>query len=164
LPRKARFRAAVGFAAAAARAGAAWLGAALLISNPEPAVLLGVAGGVVLLLGGSVSSTRSRFVRVLVCLAAVVVARLVAGPLLATLVALVIAVGWWLRIVPSDALVALAAFGVGAAAAGMASLRVFVSFWTLGAFTVAAARGVRRLRGRGLSRETRPSASLAHEN
>ena len=164
MPRKDRLRAGAQFAAAAARAGGAWLGAALLVSNPQPAVVLGLAAGVVLLIGGSMASTRSRYTRALLCLAAVVAARLIAGPLLAILAALVVVVGWWLRTRLSDALVALTAFGVGAAAAGMASLRLFVSFWALGAFTVAAAGVVRRFRSRGLSGETRTSPALASEN
>ena len=164
MPPKGRLRAAAKFAAAAARAGGAWLGAALLVSNPQPAVVLGLAAGVVLLIGGSMASTRSRYARALLCLAAVVTARLMAGPLLAILVAAVVVVGWWVRTRLSDALVALAAFGVGAAVAGMASFRLFVSFWALGAFTVAGATVVRRFRTRGLSGETRPSPPLAHEN
>jgi hypothetical protein len=164
LRRKDRLRAAARFAAAAARAGGAWLGAALLVSNPEPAVVLGSAAGVVLLIGGSVSSAHHRLARALGCVAAVVGARLIGGPLLAVLVALLIAVGWWLRIKPSDALIGLATFGFGAATAGMASPSLFVSFWGLGVLTVAAASLFRRLRSRGLAGETRPTAPLAHEN
>jgi hypothetical protein len=164
LPRKGRLRAGAQFAVAAVRAGGAWLGAALLVSNPEPTVILGVAGGVVLLIGGSLARTRSRLARVLVCVAAVVLARLIGGPILAALIALIVVIGWWLRITSSDALLGLASFGIGAAAAGMASLQLFASFSALGALTVAVAGVVRRLRRRGLSGETPSSPALANEN
>ena len=162
--RKDRVRAAAEFAGGATTAGAAWLGTALLVSNPEPTVVLGVAGAAVLLIGGVAARTRVRWGRALICVVPVVLARLVAGPGMAILVAIILAAGWGLQIRRSDALLGLAVFGAGAAAVGMSSLRLFAGFWALGACTVATVRLVRRLQERRLSAESSPAVPLAHEN
>ena len=162
--RKDRLRAAARFAGGATLAGAAWLGTALLVSNPEPTVVLGVFGAAILLIGGSAARLRARWGQSLICAAPLVLARLVAGPGMAILVALILAAGWWLRMTASDALFGLAAFGVGAAAVGMAPLHLFIGFWMFGAFTVAMTHVARRFRDRRLSDESTTVASLAHEN
>jgi hypothetical protein len=137
---------------------------ALLISDPEPAGLLGVAGAGVLLAGGLAARTRVVWVQLLTCAAPVVLARIVAGPGVAILVAVIVAAGWWLRVARSDAILGLAVFGIGAAVVGMASLRLFAWFWALGALSVAVTCLLRRRRDRRLSDESSTALPLAHEN
>lgn len=153
------------FAAVSGRAGAAWLGTILLVGSADPALVLASVAVAVIVGGGIAATARgSVYLRIVPCIAAVILARLIAGPLAAFVVTGLVALGWALRVTPSDAILGLGAFGIGAAILGMASLRLLVAFWALGAVSRAAVRARRRLRRTRLPVETDPVSLLAREN
>jgi hypothetical protein len=153
------------FAAVTGRAGAAWLGVEVLVGSADPALVLASVAVTVMVGGGIAATARGPvYPRIVPCIAAVILARLIAGPLAAFVVTGLVALGWALRVTRSDAILGLGAFGVGAAALGMASFRLLVVFWALGAVSTAAARAWRRLRRARLPVETDPVALLAREN
>jgi hypothetical protein len=135
-----------------ARAGAAWLGLGLILADENPARVLGLVAALLALAGGwaSRAAVRPALLRALACLLPVLLARLAAGPVAAILAAGCLAAGWWLRVRASDAVLVLALFGGGVAAASTPSWRLLLAFALLGALTVgirpALALGVRGLR------------------
>ena len=71
-------------------------------------------------------------IRVLVSIGTVILARLALGTSGAALAAILLALGAWLRLGFSDAIVGLAVFGGVVALLGSASLRIAAVFWALG--------------------------------
>lgn len=117
------------------------------------------------LVGGIAATARWHVsVRLAVCAATVLLARVFTGPSSAAGVTLLIAFGWWIRMRPWDAVTGLSIFGIGAAAMGMASLRLFAFFWILGAASIVGARAWRSFRGGRLRDETTSAPLLAREN
>ena len=162
---KASFRTWAGLVAEAARAGGAWLGVGLLVSSAEPFEVLAVVAATITLVGGIAATARWHvFVRLAACAATVLLARVLTGPASAAGVTLLIAFGWWIRIRPWDAVTGLSIFGIGAAAMGMASLRLFAFFWILGAASIGGARAWRSFRRGRLRDETTSAPLLAREN
>lgn len=166
MPLKVDLRPGVRFFLRAARAGGAWLGIGLIVGSAQPIEILVVAASAVTLMGGIAATAQRRhlYVRLAICAAAVLLARAVAGPLAATVVAVLVTFGWWLRLTPAAALAGLAVFGIGAAVMGMASVRLFASFWILGAASIGCARVWRRFRYRRLRGERASAVVLAREN
>ena len=123
-----------------------------------------MAATITLVGGMAATARRHMFVRLVACAATVVLARVLTGPASAAGVTLLIAFGWWIRMRPWDAVTGLAIFGVGAAAMGMASVRLFAFFWILGAASIGAARVWRSRRRGRLRDETNSAPLLAREN
>jgi hypothetical protein len=70
--------------------------------------------------------------RIVLSLATIVLARLALGPSGAALATLLLALGAWLRIRPTDAVLGLAVFGDAVAAVGGPSTGLVLVFWILG--------------------------------
>jgi hypothetical protein len=121
--------------AVAAKAGGAALGLAVVASSPDPELVAGVLGIVLVVIGGATWTTGGRNavpLRMLVSLATIVLARLALGSSAAALAALLLALGAWLRIRPTDAVLGLAVFGGAVAVLGGASLGLVLILWILG--------------------------------
>ena len=162
---RASFRICARLLAETARAGGAWLGVGLLVSSAEPFEVLAALAAAITLVGGIAATARRHVsVRLGACAATVLLARVLAGPASAAGVALLLAFGWWIRMRPWDAVTGLSIFGIGAAAMGMASLRLFAFFWILGAASIGGARAWRSFRRGRLRNETASAPLLAREN
>jgi hypothetical protein len=123
------------WAATAAKAGGAALGLAVVVSSPDPELVLGLLGTLLLVVGGMTWSRVGRSalpLRVVLSLATIVLARFVLGPSGAALAALLLALGVCLRIRPADAVLGVAVFGGAVAVLGGASLALVLAFWILG--------------------------------
>jgi len=165
LPLKARFRTCFRLLSETARAGGAWLGGSLLISSAQPVEVLAVVAATITLIGGIAATARRHVsVRLSACAATVLLARVLMGPTSAAGVTVLIAIGWWIRMRPWDAITGLSIFGIGAAAIGMASVRLFAFFWILGAVSIGGARAWRSFRRGRLRDETTSAPLLAREN
>jgi hypothetical protein len=155
LPPRASLGRVLSLAARAARAGAACLGLALLVLSGDPAAILGLLAVVALAIGGvawTAGGRHATWVRILLLISALVVARVVAGPATAALGAVLLSLGVLLRIRTDEVMLGLAVVGSIVAAVGGASARLLLVFWLLGVAlvslgTVAAAvwRRLRRL-------------------
>jgi hypothetical protein len=162
---RASFRTCARLLAQTARAGGAWLGVGLLVSSAEPFEVLAVAAAAITLVGGIAANARWHVsVRLAACAATVLLARVLTGPASAGGVTVLIAFGWWIRMRPWDAITGLSIFGIGAAAIGMASVRLFAFFWSLGAASIGGARAWRSFRSGRLRDETTSAPPLAREN
>jgi hypothetical protein len=136
-----------------------------LVSSAEPFEILAVVAATITVVGGIAATARWHVsVRLAACAATVLLARVLTGPASAAGVTFLIAFGWWIRIRPWDAVTGLAIFGIGAAAMGKASLRLFAFFWILGAASTAGARAWRSIRRGRLRDETTSVPLLAREN
>jgi len=159
----------VRFLAAAVTAGAAWLGLGLVLSDDDPLARLGALATVVTLLGGWASSatTVPAVLRLLTCLGVSGLTRVAAGPIPALFVAILIALGWALRLRLRDAVVALATVGVGIGLVSRSSWRLLAAFFLLGLASVGVARlasMMRRQRVASYKPETHAAASLTSES
>ena len=162
---RASFRPSVRLLAEAARAGGAWLGLGLLVSSAQPFEVLAVVAATITLVGGIAATARRHVsIRLAACAATVLLARVLTGPASAAGVAVLIGFGWWLRMRPWDAVTGLSIFGIGAAAIGMASVRLFAFFWILGAASIGGVRAWRTFRRGRLRDETTSAPLLAREN
>jgi len=136
-----------------------------LVSSAEPFEVLAVVAATITLVGGIAATARWHVsVRLAACAATVLVARVLTGPPSAVGVTLLIAFGWWIRMRPWDAVTGLSIFGIGAAAMGMASVRLFAFFWIIGMVSVGGARAWQRFRRGRLRDETTSAPLLAREN
>jgi len=140
LPRKASLERSLRWAAAAAKAGAAWLGLGLLLADDNPLATLGLIGVLLALAGGGAGRVveHPAALRVASCMVFVALARWAAGPLAAVLAAGCLAAGWALRVRARDGILALALVGAGVAAASRPSGHLVLAFAVLGVLTVAA--------------------------
>jgi hypothetical protein len=105
------------------------------VSSPEPELVLGLIGIVLLVIGGATWTPGGRspvLLRIVLSLATIVLARLALGPSGAALATLLLALGAWLRLRPTDAVLGLAVFGGAVAAVGGASPGLVIVFWILG--------------------------------
>jgi hypothetical protein len=105
------------------------------VSSPEPELVLGLIGIVLLVIGGATWTPGGRspvLFRIVLSLATIVLARLALGPSGAALATLLLALGAWLRLRPTDAVLGLAVFGGAVAAVGGASPGIVIVFWILG--------------------------------
>ena len=162
---KASFSTCFRFLLATARAGGVWLGVSLLISSAQPVEVLAVAAATVTVVGGIAATARRHVsVRLAACAITVLLARVLTGPAAAAGVTLLVAFGWWIRMRPRDAITGLSIFGIGAAALGMASVRLCAVFWIVGAASIGAARAWRSVRRDRLRDETTSGSLLAREN
>jgi hypothetical protein len=140
LLRKASLERSLRWTAAAARAGAAWLGLGVLLADDNPLATLGLIAVLFALAGGRAGQTveRPAALRVASCLVLVALARWAAGPLAAALAAGCLTAGWALRVRVRDGILALALVGAGVAAVSRPSGHLVLAFATLGVLTVAA--------------------------
>jgi hypothetical protein len=133
LPR-ANFGETLRWATAAAKAGGAALGLAIVVSSPDPELVLGVLGIALLVVGG-MTWTRGRRsaipLRILFSLSTIVLARLALGPSGGALAALLLALGR-VGVRPADAVLGLAIFGGTIAVLGGARRGLILVFWVLG--------------------------------
>lgn len=121
--------------AAGMKAGGAAFAVAVIVSSPEPVLVLGLLAITLLVIGGTTwagTAPHRLPIRVLVSIATVVIARLAFGTVAAALAALLLALGAWLRVRMGEAVVGLAVFGIAIAFLGGASLRLVVAFWAIG--------------------------------
>ena len=157
-------------ALAAAKSGAVCLGFAVIVWSDDPAAWLGVGGALIGVFGGAAARFRGvPGVRIAACVALVVLARVAGGTPVAALVAVLLVLGWWLRLRVQEALAGIAVYGVAVAMLGRASWRLFVAFWVLGALIVAARRALSLVRRhlwsvQSLASETATAASLDAES
>ena len=127
----------VRFAGAACLAGAAWLGFALVMGDDDPLAKLGLAAAFVTLVGGWASTSAAPLVvRLLVCAAVTATTRAAAGPVPASFVAALIALGWGLRVRFRDGVFGLAVFGAGVGVLSRPSWRLLTAFLVLGIASV----------------------------
>jgi len=140
LPPRASLGAGLRCAAAAAKAGAAALGLAVVVFSESPEAVLGLLAVVLLVVGGATWRAPGRssiLVPILVSLGTVVLARLAAGPAAAALAALLLALGAILRVRLWEGVVGLATFGVAVALLGGARVGLILAFWLVGLAIVA---------------------------
>lgn len=170
MPLKARARDLGRAALSAARVGAVCLGFAVIVWSDDPAAWLGVGAVFVGLIGGAAVRFRGPLsLRVTVCATLVVAARVAGGTAVASLVSVLLVLGWWLRLRGGEVLAGVAVYGVAVAVLGRASWQLLGAFWVLGALAMAA-RGAlslvrRRLwRAQSLASETGTAPSLGVES
>lgn len=127
-------------AAAAAKAGAAALGMAVVAFSESPEALLGFLAVVLLVAGGATWRAPGRnsiLVPILISLGVVVLARVAAGPAAAALAALLLALGALLHVRLWEGIVGLATFGAAVALLGGAHVGLILAFWLVGLALVA---------------------------
>ncbi len=146
---------------AALKSGFAWLGLAVVLGDDSPGPTLGAVAALIALVGGWAgrSPTVPLALRIAACLLPVVVARGVAGTAAAVLAAACIALGWWLRLRFSDAVVVLAAIGMVVVATTQPSWRLLLAFAITGILTVTCRPGLAAIR-----RRVRARAALKNES
>lgn len=140
LPPRASLGAGLRCAAAAAKAGAAALGLAVVVFSESPEAVLGLLAVVLLVVGGATWRAPGRssiVVPILVSLGTVVLVRLAAGPAAAALAALLLALGALLHVRLWEGVVGLATFGVAVALLGGARVGLILAFWLVGLAIVA---------------------------
>jgi hypothetical protein len=144
----------------AATASAALLGLALVLFDENPMARVGLLAGSVALLGGRLrEGARPRPVARLGIAGLVLVgARIAIGSEGATAVALLIAIGWAVRLTAQDGIFALAAYGLALALAGGVSLRLVLAFALLGAVSIGLRPVASVLRSFGAWRSIRPAS------
>jgi hypothetical protein len=169
---KASFEKGLLLAVAGAKAGGAVLALAVIAASPDPAVILGLLGIALLVVGGTTwmrGRPGSVLIRILLSLGTIVLARLALGPSGAGVAAVLLTMGAWLRLRLPDAVVGLALFGGVVALLGSASPRLALVFWAIGLAIVL----LRRLAAcvwrhvcdrRSLTVETTKAASLGPES
>jgi len=140
LLRKASLERFLRWTAAAAKAGAAWLGLGLLLADDNPLATLGLIAVLFALAGGRAGRAVEcpAALRVASCIVLVALARWAAGPLAAVLAAGCLAAGWALRVRLRDGILALALVGATIAAVSRPSGHLVLTFGGLGVLTVAA--------------------------
>ena len=138
--RKASLERSLRWAAAAAKAGAAWLGLGLLLADDTPLATLGLIAVLFALAGGRAGRAAScpAALRFGSCLVLVALARWAAGPLAAALAAGCVTAGWALRVHLRDGILAMALVGATVAAVSRPSARLVLTFGAIGVLTVAA--------------------------
>jgi len=127
----------------------------VLLLSRDPAPILGLLAVVALVIGGvawTAGGRHATWVRILLLISALVVARVVAGPAAAVIGAVLLSLGVLLCLRTDEVMLGLAVVGSIVAAAGGASARLLLVFWLLGVVLVAlgtvaagAWRGLRRL-------------------
>jgi hypothetical protein len=171
LPR-ASFGKGILLAASGAKAGGAVLALAVIVTSPDPPVVLGFLGIALLVVGGTTwmrGKPGSVLIRLLISLGAIVLTRLALGPLAAGAAAVLLAVGASLRLRLSEAVVGLALFGGVVALLGGARPRLALVFWAIGLAIVLlrrlALRAWRHVSDRqSLRAETSKAVSLGPES
>jgi hypothetical protein len=159
-------------AGSGAKAGGAGLALAVIAASPDPAIVLGLLGIALLVIGGTIwmrGRPGSVLIRVLVSLGTIILARVTLGPSGAGATAVLLAIGAWLRLRLPDAVVGIALFGGAVALLGGASPRLALVFWAIGLTVVLlhrlAARVWRHLSDRrSLTVETTKPVSLGPES
>lgn len=170
MPLKAKARDLGRAALSATRVGATCLGLAVIVWSEDPAAWLGVGAALVGWIGGAaVRFSGVLGLRVAVCAAVVLAARIAGGTAVAALVSVLLVLGWWLRLRGGEVLAGIAIYGVVVAALGRASWQLLGAFWILGALAVAAHRALRFVRRRlwspqSLASETGTAPSLGVES
>lgn len=171
LPR-ASFEKGLLLAVSGAKAGGAVLALAVIAASPDPAIVLGLLGIALLVVGGT-TWMRGRpgavLIRVLVSLGTIIVARLTLGPFGAGAAAVLLTMGAWLHLRLPDAVVGLALFGGAVALLGSASPRLALIFWAIGLLIVLLRRLAARVwrhvcERRSLTAETTTAGSLRPES
>ena len=117
------------------KAGSAAFSVAIILTSPEPVLVLGLLGIIFLVVGGTTWTRGGQGAlpsRLLVSFAAVVLARIAFGTLGALFAAVIEALGAWLRVRLADAVMGLAVFGLVIAFLGAASARLVLVFWAMG--------------------------------
>ena len=159
-------------AGSGAKAGGAVLALAVIAASPDPAIVLGLLGIALLVVGGTTwtkGRPDSAVIRLLVSLGTIIFVRLALGQSAAAAAALLLTMGAWLRLRLPDAVVGLALFGGVIALLGGASPRLALVFWTIGLAIVLlrrlAVRVWRHVCGRrSLTVETTKAVSLRPES
>jgi hypothetical protein len=171
LPR-ASFEKGLLLAGSGAKAGGAALALSVIAASPDPAVVLGLLGIALLVVGGTTwmrGSPGSVPIRVLVSLGTIILARIALGPAGAAVAAVLLTMGAWLRLRLPDAVVGLALFGGAVALLGSASPRLALVFWAIGLAIVLLRRLAARVwrhvcDRRSLTAETTKRVSLGPES
>jgi hypothetical protein len=119
------------------RASAAWLGLGVVLADESPGPTLGAVAALVAMAGGWAGRSPSSptLLRIIACLAPVLLARALAGTTAAVLATVCVAAGWWLRLRLSDAVVVLAVIGAAVLVTSSPSWRLQVVFLSAGAVT-----------------------------
>lgn len=133
--RRASFEKGLLLAGSGAKAGGAVLALSVIAASPDPAIVLGLLGIALLVVGGTTWMRRRPgpvLIRVLVSLGTLILVRLTLGPSGAGAAAVLLMMGAWLRLRLPDAVVGLALFGGAVAILGGASPRLAFVFWAIG--------------------------------
>lgn len=159
--------------AAGVKSGGAAFSVAIILTSPEPVLILGLLGISLLVIGGSTwtrsGGPRALAGRLLISFTVVVLVRLASGTQAALLAAAFLAFGAWLRVRLADAVMGLAAFGLLIAFLGAASARLMLVFAAIGLASLIlrhlAANLWRRVSARrSLRPERAKAAALGAEN
>lgn len=134
----------------AAIVGAALLGASLVVFDDSPLPRIGLLAGGVALLGGLAARSVWLPVAGRVAIAALIVvgARLFAGLEGSIAAAVLVSVGWLLRLHARDALWALAVYGLALAVASGVSIHLVLTFALLGGAAVGVTAAARKAAAR----------------
>jgi hypothetical protein len=155
------------------KSGAAAFAVAIILTSPEPVLILGLLGIGLLVIGGSTWTKggvpRALAVRLLITFGVVVLVRLASGTQAALLAAAFLALGAWLRVRLGEAVMGLAGFGLLIAILGAASARLMLVFSAIGLVSLVARHLAadlwRRVSGRGsLKPERAKAAALGAES